>query len=156
MLMKPWTLGQAVPGGGPGSAGGNVIIHYNALASSGKSVDELRDIGNRDGEVITRRLAAKSLCRALRNAVAKNGRPYAADDLDRILDRTDGKATQRIAVVSVTRRDPAQIREELQQLLSDQPALAESLGLPITHEPITAEPITPGDADDPPGPPTRS
>ncbi len=141
--------------GGPGSAGASVIEHYNCLASSDKSMDELRAIGARDGEIISRRLAAKSLHRALRNAIAKNGRPVAADDLDRILDRTDGKPTQRIAVVSVTRRDPAQIREELQQLLSDQPALAESLGLPITHEPITAEPITPGDAGDPPGPPTR-
>ena len=156
MLMKPWTLGEATPGGGPGSAGANVIIHYNALACSDKSLDELRAIGNRDGEVISRRLAAKSLHRALRNAIAKNGRPVAADDLDRILDRTDGKATQRIAVVSVVTRDPAQIRQELQRLLSDQPALAESLGLPVSHEPVTEESDAAPAAGDPPDPPTRS
>ena len=107
-----------------------MIEWFNRLSGMDPPVsdDELRRIGKSDKEPIPKRQAAKSLLRSLDDEYAKNGRPYAADDLDRVLDRTEGKPTQRVAVETRETKDPAALRVELLAVLAEHPELLRSLG----------------------------
>jgi len=113
------------------------------------SDDELRRIGKSDKEPIPKRQAAKSLLRSLDDEYAKNGRPFAADDLDRVLDRTEGKPTQRVAVETREFKDPAAMRVELLAVLAEHPEVLRSLG------DAAARLLAEGVANDPPAPPKR-
>ena len=132
-LVAPFT-GKGDPRNGPGgrapNAGASMIDWYNRLTSTDPPIsdDELRRIGSSDKEPIPKRQAAKSLLRSLDDEYAKNGRPYAADDLDRVLDRTEGKPTQRVAVETREYKDPAALRVELTEILAKHPELLASLG----------------------------
>ena len=111
------------------SAGAVVIECYNDLANSKCSSADLLRIGRDERVTVARRLAAKSLYRALKSGHAKNGRPFASDDLDRVLDRTEGKPVQRVEVERTEAKDPEVLRVELLRILADHPELRDSLGI---------------------------
>ena len=112
------------------NAGASMIEWFNRLSGMDPPIsdDELRRIGKSDKEPIPKRQAAKSLLRSLDDEYAKNGRPYAADDLDRVLDRTEGKPTQRVAVETKETKDPVALRVELLAIIAEHPELLASLG----------------------------
>ena len=110
-----------------------MIEWYNRLAAIDPPIGraELERMGNDETLPIPKQQAAKSLHRSLHDEYAKNGRPLAADDLDRMLDRTEGKPTQRVQVETRETKDPAALKIELLRLLADQPQLRASLGLDV-------------------------
>ncbi len=71
--------------------------------------------------------AAKGLLRSRLDEFAKNGKPLASDDLNRLLEHTHGKPRQRIEVTQEIRRDPNALRLELLTLLAEHPELAAAL-----------------------------
>ena len=112
----------------PQNAGSSVIEWYNTLANQ-KGIDDAALAAIASDEMLprTKRMAAKSLMRTLNDEYAKNGRPFAADDLDRVLDRCHGKPVQRVAVARVDVRDPEQVRSELMAILAERPELRVAL-----------------------------
>ena len=115
------------------NAGASVIEWYNRLANqAGMDDAALESIASDESLPRTKRMAAKSLMRSLSDDWAKNGKPHAADDLDRVLDRTEGRAVQRVAVETREVKDPAALKIELLRLLADQPQLRASLGLDVS------------------------
>ncbi len=128
------------------TAGALVVENYNNLANGSHSSVELLRIGRDERETVARRLAAKSLYRALKSTHAKNGRPLASDDLDRILDRTEGKPTQRVALETREIKDPAALRVELLAVLAGHPELLQSLGDSAAR--LLAEGVGPPIADE--------
>ena len=130
-----------------------MIEWFNRLSGMDPPIsdDELRRIGKSDKEPIPKRQAAKSLLRSLDDEYAKNGRPYAADDLDRVLDRTEGKPTQRVAVETKETKDPVALRVELLAIIAEHPELLASLGDSASR--LLAE--GGGSPETPPGPPNR-
>ncbi len=78
-------------------------------------------------------VAAQELLRARVEGYDKIGRiPKAADSINRIMDRTDGKPVQRVVVAQVDSRDPEQLRVELMDLIEQFPEVRkglESLGI---------------------------
>ena len=78
-------------------------------------------------------VAAQELLRARVEGYDKIDRiPKAADSIDRIMDRTDGKPVQRVEVAQVDARDPEQLRVELMDLIEQFPEVRkglESLGI---------------------------
>ena len=83
--------------------------------------DQLQAIMDDQKAPRSKRLAAQSLLRASLMDFAKNGKPLAADDLDRILQ-----------VV----RDPAALTLELMQLLAEHPELKQALAGDVVHAQI--------------------
>ena len=116
--------------GGPGrhkNAGASIIEHINRMSMW--DLSRVQAAADDPKASCSKRQAAKSLCRSMSDEFAKNGRPFAADDLDRVLDRTDGKPVQRVEVERVEVKDPAALRVELLRILADHPELRESLGI---------------------------
>ncbi len=78
-------------------------------------------------------IAAQDLLRARADGYDKIGRiPKAADSINRIMDRTDGKPVQSVVVARVDVRDPEQLRAELMDLMEQNPEVRkglESLGI---------------------------
>ncbi len=72
-------------------------------------------------------VAAQGILRSRLNEFAKNGKPLASDDLNRILEHTHGKPRQRIEVTQEIRQDPDALRLELLTLLADHPELKAAL-----------------------------
>jgi hypothetical protein len=103
------------------SIGASIVEWMNRLDD--RSDKQLEEIRADDRAPRSKRLAAASLLRSSLQEFAKNGRPLAADDLDRILDRTHGKAVQRVEVTQQEKRDPDAVRLELLQLLGEHPEL---------------------------------
>ena len=131
------------------SMGASYIEWCNRL--EGETDKALETIRASDEEPRSKRLAAATLIRASMQEFAKNGRPYAADDLDRILDRTHGKALQRVEVKREETMDPALVKLELVKLLAAHPELRERLA-----DALPAAAADNGDQDapaDPPGAP---
>ena len=131
--LAPFT-GKGDPRNGtgpPANHGQSVVQQMNLLGGQNLSEDELRAIGEDSKCPVFKRQAAKSLLRSLSDDWAKNGKPHAADDLDRVLDRTEGRAVQRVAVETREVKDPAALKIELLRLLADQPQLRASLGLDV-------------------------
>ena len=92
-----------------------------------RSDEQLSEIQKDQKAPRAKRLAAASILRASVMDFAKNGKPLAADDLDRLLDRTHGKAVQRVEVTQTEKRDPDAVRLELLQLLAEHPELRAAL-----------------------------
>ncbi len=72
-------------------------------------------------------VAAQGILRSRLNDFAKNGKPLASDDLNRLLEHTHGKPRQRIEVTQEIRQDPDALRLELLTLLADHPELKAAL-----------------------------
>ena len=124
-LMPPYGLK-----GGPGrnkNAGASIIEHINTMALW--PMDRIEAVADDPKASCSKRQAAKSLVRSMSDEWAKNGKPLAADDLDRVLDRTEGKPTQRVHVETREAKDPAALRVELLRILAEHPELRESLGI---------------------------
>ena len=116
------------PGGGRSgrvSAGQSIIEHMNTMRDW--PLLRIEAVADDAAAGCSKRQAAKSLVRSMSDDWAKNGKPHAADDLDRVLDRTDGKAVQRVQVDTREVKDPAALRVELLRVLGDHPELLESL-----------------------------
>ncbi len=126
-LAEPFR-GKGDPRGANGrpNAGASIINWMNELAA--KPLEHIQAVADDPKASCAKRQAAKSLCRSMSDEYAKNGRPYAADDLDRVLDRTEGKPTQRVAVETRETKDPAALRVELLAVLAEHPELLRSLG----------------------------
>ncbi len=141
-----------------------MAVHANSLAnlrtippehrangrSMGASITEwMNRLDDRDDQQLSdimadqkaprsKRLAAQSLLRASLMDFAKNGKPLAADDLDRILDRTHGRAVQRVEVTQKEERDPAALTLELMQLLAEHPELSQALAGDVAQAQLPA------------------
>ena len=132
--LRPFRPGPDPRRANSSNAGASLIEHYNRLAHRSLSLEELDRIGNDDSEPLVKRQAAKSLHRSLGDDFAKNGAPLAANDLDRILDRTVGRPKQHVEVVTEEVRDPAAMTVELLTLLAEHPELREALGGLVSAE----------------------
>ena len=99
---------------------------------------EIRAVADDPDEPASKRQAARSHLRALEDG-RYHAVPLAANDLDRICDRTDGKPTQRVEVACVD-RDPEEVRAELAALLAANPGLAEYVAdmLPVGFQVLPA------------------
>ena len=125
-LAEPFGKNGDHPGRPP-NAGASIIEHINRMAMW--DLSRVQAAADDPKASCSKRQAAKSLVRSMSDEFAKNGRPFAADDLDRVLDRTDGKPVQRVEVERVEVKDPAALRVELLRILADHPELRESLGI---------------------------
>ncbi len=73
-------------------------------------------------------VAAQGILRSRLGEFAKNGKPLASDDLNRILEHTHGKPRQRIEVTQEIRRDPREMMIELMTMMAEHPELGPLLG----------------------------
>lgn len=111
--------------GRPPNAGASIIEWMNTMGLWPEA--RIEAVADDEKAAVTKRQAAKSLLRSLNDEYAKNGRPFAADDLDRVLDRCHGKSVQRVAVARVDARDPSLVRAEFMAALADLPELRKAL-----------------------------
>lgn len=121
--LRSWQPGQSGNRAGRKSIGASFADWLNVLGSS--TAEEWKVIADDPSLPGDKRLAAKSLLRSLSDAYF-NATPLAANDLDRICDRTEGKPTQRVEVAKVE-RDPQSIMADMAALLAAHPALAQKL-----------------------------
>ena len=124
-LAPPFASGPDNPQWERTSIGSSIIKGMNQMSSWPQ--ERIRALADDESAPINKRLAAKSLVRSMSDDWAKNGKPHAADDLDRVLDRTDGRAVQRVQVNTVETKDPDALRLELLALVAAHPALLDSL-----------------------------
>lgn len=101
-----WQPGQSGNPSGAKTAGTSYKEYLNALA--GKDKAYIAVIAKDKHAPAVQRMAAKTLLRGLRDGYCK-AVPLAANDLDRISDRTDGKPHQSLHVTKTTIRPPAVI-----------------------------------------------
>ncbi len=138
--LIPYKCGTDPRRNGVRSAGASVIEHYNRLMAQGIDVAELSRIAEH-GRTPAERAAAASLARIDKGCLefAKNGTPLAANDLDRILDRTHGKPTQRVEVERREVKDPAALTVELLRMCAEHPELRAALGVQVAGELVARE-----------------
>ncbi len=80
-----------------------------------------RIAGDEEGSTFAKRTAAADCLTCHLQPIGKQGRREGADSTERILDRTDGKPTQRIDVLTQTMPPPAEAWAELFAALADLP-----------------------------------
>ena len=128
-LMPPWKAGKgsgsAPPSGAPENHGRAVIQWMNTMGSW--PTERIKGVANDASAPTNKRLAAKSLVRSMSDDWAKNGKPHAMEDLNLQLDRTDGRAVQRVEVQRTAVADPSELRVRLMEALAQSPGLLESL-----------------------------
>ena len=123
---------------GAPAVGRRITAYMNSLAEenedgTAKNTEaDIRAISKDKKAPAAKRVAAQELLRAMREGYDKQGRyPQAADSIDRLMDRTDGKPVQRVVVAQVDTRDPNQLKAELLAMIEQRPELRkflESLG----------------------------
>ncbi len=128
-LRPPWDSASSPKEGRPPNHGLSIIEWLNRLGTMPEG--KVRAIAVDPAAPIAKRKAAKSHLRSLSDEYAKNGRPFAADDLDRQLDRTVGKPLQQVQVTRTEVADPAALRVQLLSALARNPALLSSLGVSV-------------------------
>ncbi len=122
---------------GARSAGATIREWWNTLCETdddGYALyddEELRRIADDPKESHPKRLAAKEILQAHEEGLTKFGERLGADSLDRIMDRTEGKPTQRVEVERTETKDPAELRVRVLEALSRCPDLARSLGIQV-------------------------
>ncbi|MHC4610802.1 MAG: hypothetical protein ACYS7M_10705 [Planctomycetota bacterium] len=79
----------------------------------------------------SRIIAAQDVRRARVEGFAKNGRALAHDSIERLLDRTHGKPTQRVEVEKRETKDPAALTVELLRMCAEHPELRAALGMEV-------------------------
>lgn len=123
--LRPWPKGVSGNPRGRPKLGLTIIEHYNAIGDamerSTMTVADLDTIIETDPNG-NRRIAASSYKRAMGTGY-HNATPLAANDLDRIMDRTAGKPTQRLEIAQ-DEPDPAQMLAQMRAILSRRPDLA--------------------------------
>ena len=136
--LRPFANGHDSRRANSSNAGASMIEWLNRLEND-HSVAEIQAIADSETEPVPKIKAAKSIIRSLRDDFAKNGAPLAANDLDRILDRTHGRAVQRVEVTRKEERDPDAVRLELLTLLAEHPELRAAIAgeLPPAPESLT-------------------
>ena len=135
------------------SMGASTIEWMNRLdIVSTAELERIRDAEVSRDNPHSKAIAAAAILRARTDGFAKNGAPFAANDVDRLLDRTVGKATQRVEVQQQQIADPAALKLELARLIAEHPEALASMGLVIADNAVPALPDASG-ADDPPGAP---
>ncbi len=95
--------------------------------------EKLRCIADDPKESHPKRLAAKEILQAHEEGLTKFGKRLGADSLDRIMDRTEGKPTQRVVVERTETKDPAELRVRVMEVLAKHPELVRSLGLQVEN-----------------------
>ena len=124
---------------GARSAGATIREWWNTLCETdddGYALyddEELRCIADDPKESHPKRLAAKEILQAHEEGLTKFGKRLGADSLDRIMDRTEGKPTQRVVVERTETKDPEELRVRVMELLAKHPELARSLGLQVRN-----------------------
>jgi hypothetical protein len=122
-VLQMWPKGVSGNPRGRPNAGAAYREWLNQM--EGWTEAEIRAVADDPDEPASKRQAARSHLRALEEG-RYHAVPLAANDLDRICDRTDGKPTQRLEVARVE-RDPDQIQADLAALLAANPELVEDI-----------------------------
>jgi hypothetical protein len=108
--------GESGNPGGNRTAGAWVAEHLNALVSACErgnlTAQDITRIRNDESESWARRTAAKLLLNALSEDEQAQGKLDPGKDLDRIMDRTQGRAVQRAEVHIDTPRAPDDLLAE--------------------------------------------
>lgn len=92
--------------------------------------------GDGEGSTFAKRMAAADCLTCDLKHIGKQGRREGADSTERILDRTDGKPTQRIDVLTQSIPPPAEAWADLLSALADLPddqRLALAVSLAVGH-----------------------
>ena len=149
-LQAPFAKGHDPRRSNTRSLGASLIEWMNRLdVATTEELERIAKAPNGPDNPHSKAAAAPSIIRGRTQGFAKNGAPLAANDVDRILDRTHGKATQRVEVTREEVRDPMALRVELVRLLAEHPELRSLL----VGEVVEALPASvPGD---PPGAPNK-
>ena len=143
-----WRPGQSGNPSGTKTAGASYKEHINALA--GKERTHIASVARDQHAPAVQRMAAKTLLRALRDGYCK-AVPMAANDLDRMADRTDGKPVQAVHVTTTTIRPPAVIGVDKAPLVlqcfasippAERPALLKQM-IALDPPALEAEPVDP-------------
>lgn len=141
--LRPWPKGVSGNPRGRPKLGLTILEHYNAIGDAmergAMTVADLDTIIDSDPNG-NRRIAASSYKRAMSTGY-HNATPLAANDLDRIMDRTAGKPTQRVEVVQAD-RDPETILRDLEAILSNEPRLAAEIARALPPEVAAMLPVS--------------
>ena len=87
----------------------------------------LKQISTDDAAPLPRRMAADILLRGRTVGFSKAGKPLAGDDIDRMFDRTVGKAPQQFIVQHQPAEKPTALADDLVALLEQQPELVDQV-----------------------------
>lgn len=101
------------------------LLGHTAHENGGRAW--LEQIAADEAEPWPRRMAADMLLRGRIKGFSKSGKPLAGDDLDRVWDRTVGKAPQQIIVQHQPTEKPAALADDLVALLEQQPELIDQI-----------------------------
>lgn len=82
---------------------------------------ELRRIAEAKRRPVEMRAAAMALLATMEQGYTKAGRRLAADDLDRLLDRTEGKPLQRVEVDNLSGSSREELVARLKTLMASSP-----------------------------------
>lgn len=123
---------------GAPSLGREVTAYMNMLGAEDQDGQalypeaELRAIIQDPRSAHAKVIAAQEILRARLEGFDKIGRvPQAANSIDRIIDRTDGKPTQRIEVTRPKDRTLEELGDDLVRLLTENPALLDSVRVQV-------------------------
>lgn len=124
---------------------------FDAEDDNGKAkypADRLRDIAEDPTATPSKRMAAADCLTCHLQSIGRAGRRLGADSTERILDRTDGKPTQRIDVLTQSMAPPAEAWADLLSALADLPddmrlSLAVSLSAGHVSKTATVDGQTP-------------
>lgn len=126
--LIPFTAGPDSRRGNGRSSGASYIEWCNRLdVYTTEQLQEISKAPNGPRNPQSRAMAAETILRSRTEGFAKNGAPFAANDTDRIMDRTVGRPKQHVEVVKQEVKDPAALTLELMQLLADHPELRGAL-----------------------------
>lgn len=133
-----WQPGQSGNPRGRPAAGACYVEWLNAMV--GKTEAEIQGIADDEALPAHQRMAARTTLRGLSDEY-HNQIPLAANDLDRMSDRTVGKPMQSLLVQHTQSDDPEVLLAELRALLVRRPELLSVLGdrLPVEALPPVDE-----------------
>ncbi len=142
--LKPFKTGDSRRQCGAPSFGRQITSAMNELARTNEQGDAVyteSDLNEIIGNVRSshaRVIAAREILRARLGTFDKIGRiPQAANSLERIYDRTDGRPTQTIRLEAKTTRTAIEIKADIKALIVSDPGIADLLRK-------TAEPVLDG------------
>ena len=122
--LKPYQWPPGVAGGGSQRNAGLTFLGWVHRMQSARE-PKLRAIADDPREPVVKRAAARHVLRWLTDGFARSGKPFAGDDLDRLMDRTLGRPAQAITVTRIHEtQDPTALEQEFARLLRAFPGLA--------------------------------